>query len=415
MPLAMRYATRPVIVVFLTALGLTLGAPINARAQTLDFNAAADLDLVLPSNQRSFQKGGLGKLEFGGGGGNPVISGQGLADVRAQMAPELGAFMTFRLAPEHVPLDILEAYARYQPVSTASWLLSVKGGAFFPPISLENEAIGWTSPWTLTSSAVNSWVGQELRTIGTEATVEWRHQTGAIGVVGALFWANDPAGTVLSDRGWTFDSRPSGIFGQPRRPDLVASQVLLRAPPVREEPFKEIDQRPGWYLGASLRQDGVGRITGLYYDNQADPDKFIGGDFGWRTRFTSLGAELDTGEVVLLSQAMFGNTTIEPFEDGYFKTNFQSAYLLAGYYFDDFRIAGRLDVYATQPHNTVGGPAPGEHGYALTLAGTWSPIPRLRLTAELMRLDYERGQRAAIGLSPHVVELQGRLVARVLF
>ena len=411
----MGYATRLIAVIAVTVLGLTLGAGSMARAQTLDFNGAADLDLVLPSDQRSFQKGGLGKLEFGGGNSQPVVSGQVLADIRAHLVPELGAFATLRLAPEHVPLDILEAYARYQPISTASWLLSFKGGAFFPPISLENEGIGWTSPWTQTSSAINSWVGQELRTIGTESNVEWRHETGSFGVIGALFWANDPAGTVLADRGWTFDSRPTGIFGQPRRPDLVARQVLRRIPPVREEVFKEIDGRPGWYLGASLRQNDLGRIAALYYDNRADPAQFIGGDFGWLTKFTSLAAELDIGDVVLLSQAMFGETTIEPGRNRLLKTNFQSAYVLAGHYFDDFRIAARFDIFATQQHNTVGGPAPGEHGYAVTLAGTWTPRPGLRLTAELLRVDSVRGQRAYAGLPTHLVELQGQLVARLLF
>ncbi len=92
MPLAMRYATRLIAVISVTALGLILGPTGAAHAQKLDFNGAADLDLVLPSNQVSFQKGGLGKLEFGGGNGQPTVSGQGLSDIRAQLVPELGAF-----------------------------------------------------------------------------------------------------------------------------------------------------------------------------------------------------------------------------------------------------------------------------------------------------------------------------------
>jgi hypothetical protein len=411
----MRYATRLIAVTSLIAPAV-LCAGVAARAQTLNLNGTADLDLVLPSAQRSFQQGGLGKLEFGGGGQTPMASGQALADVRVGLAPSFGTFVTLRLTPdEHVPFDVLEAYARYQPVSSRDWVWSLKGGAFFPPISLENEGIGWTSPWTVTSSAINSWIGQELRTIGTESSLEWRHEGGSIGVVAALFWANDPAGTLLAERGWTFDSRPSGIFGEPRRPDLFATQVLGRVPPIREEPFKEVDHRPGWYAGASLRRDGIGRLAALYYDNRADPGMFIGNDFGWRTKFASLAGELDIGDVVLLSQAMFGNTTIEPFEDGYFKTNFQAAYLLAGYYFDEFRIAARLDVFATQQHNTVGGPAPGEHGHALTLAGTWTPRPWLRLTAEMLRVDSDRGQRAFAGSPSRVIELQGQFVTRVSF
>jgi hypothetical protein len=416
MPLAMRYATRLIAFTSLLSLGAMLGPGTGALAQKLDANALVDFGAALPSGERSFQKGGLGKLEFGADSGRPLPIGQALADIRAQLAPPLVAFATLRLAPDqHAPLDVIEAYARYQPVSNRALVWSLKGGAFFPPISLENEGVGWTSPWTLTPAAINSWIGQELRAVGAESSVEWRHDTGSVGVTGAFFFANDPVGTLLADRGWTFDSRPAGIFGEPRRPDLVARQMLGRIPPIREEPFKEIDQRPGWYAGATWRQDGLGRIAALYYDNRADPGLSIGNDFAWRTKFASLAAELDIGDVVLLSQAMFGETTVEPFEDAYFKTNFQSVYLLAGYYFDDFRIAARIDVFATQQHNTGSGPTPGEHGHALTLAGTWTPRPWLRLTAELLRVVSERGQRLLDGLPPHTTELQGQLVARVLF
>ena len=60
---------------------------------------------------------------------------------------------------------------RRRPVS---W--SVKAGAFFPTISLENDDLGWTSPYTLTPSAINSWIGEELRTIGSEAHAALRHR-----------------------------------------------------------------------------------------------------------------------------------------------------------------------------------------------------------------------------------------------
>ena len=120
MPLAMRYATRLIIVLSVTVTGLILGVGGSAHAQKLDFNGAADLDLVLPSNQVSFQKGGLGKLEFGGGSGNPIVSGQLLGDIRAQLAPSLGAFATLRLAPEHVPVDVLEATTFFQSLDSGA-------------------------------------------------------------------------------------------------------------------------------------------------------------------------------------------------------------------------------------------------------------------------------------------------------
>jgi len=71
-------------------------------------------------------------------------------------------------------VDALEAYLRYAPASDGDVSWSMKAGAFFPTISLENDDLGWASPYTLTPSAINSWIGDELRTIGGEGklTVE---------------------------------------------------------------------------------------------------------------------------------------------------------------------------------------------------------------------------------------------------
>ena len=48
----------------------------------------------------------------------------------------------------------------------SAWRSNLKIGAFYPPISLEHRASGWTNPYTISSSALNTWVGEELRTIG---------------------------------------------------------------------------------------------------------------------------------------------------------------------------------------------------------------------------------------------------------
>jgi len=389
---------------------LFLALPGIASAQELSVNGLVDLGLSIPSQTTSWLKGGFGKLDNGGGGGKSVAPvGQALADLRLDLDPSLGVFATTRIGPDqHAPFDVLEAYARYQPVSTANWLWSVKIGAFFPPISLENESVGWTSPWTLTPSAINSWVGDELRTIGGETKVEWRYGGGAVGLTGAVFGWNDPAGALLADRGWVFDSRPIGLLGEPRVPDALASQT-----PLREEPFKEIGGQPGWYAGVSLRQDDLGRISVLYYDNRANPSLFAGNDFGWRTKFTSIGLETGIGDVVLLAQGMAGSTEIDPVPNFQSITDFQAAYLLAGYYFGNFRIAGRVDGFAT--HTQPGGNGPTEHGGALTLSGCWNPVRWLRLSAELMHVESSSGQRIAAGLSPRASESQVQFVTRISF
>ena len=75
-------------------------------------------------------------------------------------------------------VDALETYLRYDDAGARLYRWSVKAGAFFPTISLENDDLGWTSPYTLTPSAINSWIGDELRTIGSEGTLRWKSEHG---------------------------------------------------------------------------------------------------------------------------------------------------------------------------------------------------------------------------------------------
>jgi hypothetical protein len=384
----------------LIATNLLLAPAVAAKAQDFSANGVVDLGFVVPSHDKTWIKGGFGKLDNGGGGAQgTTVVGQALSDLRLQLDPSLGVFARVRAGPDqHAPFDILEAYGRYQPVSTRDWLWSIKLGAFFPPISLENESVGWTSPWTLTPSAINSWVGDELRTIGGETNLLWRYGGGEAGLTGAVYGANDLAGQLLADRGWVFDSRPVGLFGEPRVPDLLARQQRL-VPPLREQPFKPIGGGPGWYAGATLRENELGRLTGLYYDNRADPGAFAGADFGWRTKFTSAGLETYLGDIVVLGQVMAGKTTIEPVANFFSTTDFQAAYLLFGYYFDDFR----------------GVTGPGELGRAFTLAGSWTPVPWLRLSTELIEVHSYRGQRSAARLNPTADEFQAQFVSRFFF
>jgi len=112
---------------------------------------------------------------------------------------------------------------------------------------------------------------------------------------------------------------------------------------------------------------------------------------------------------------MFGDTDIQPFDAFHSTTDFQAAYVLAGYYFGDFRIAGRFDVFATQLRNSIGPSPSGEHGRAFTLSGSWTPIRWFRLATELIQVDSSRAARASAGLNPNASEFQFQLVGRIFF
>lgn len=399
--------------------GLPALAVIVLPAAAADYKISgyADFRLVYPSDTDGFLVGGLGKTRWA-------------TDHQARLRPELGT-LALRADASPMPalhtvvelrydtqqktaLDILDAFARYRPVSVTRWRWSLKAGAFFPPISLENTDIGWASPWTLTPSAINSWVGDELRIIGSEAAVEWRGDVDHLSLAGALFAWNQPAGVVMADRGWAFDDHPIGLLDHVRLPDAVAA---ARAPPgqpysaLYDEEFHQVDGSPGWYLTASWDRPDYGRLTALYYDNNADPAARDNNVAAWRTKFWSVGAQTQIRNLTLIAQGMTGSTAIQPPGIATITTDFTAAFVLLGWQRGNWRYALRGDAFLTS--NSRSG---GEHGHAVTAAISWKPYRWLRLTSELMQIDSWRPQRMLDDNGPpRVGETQLQLAAKLSF
>jgi len=401
------------------ALGMLACAGAMRIAAATDFSAHGYVDcrLISRASERSFADGGLGKTRFGDGGVSAACVQADLT-VTAQLTPELLALADVQYqTTDRNAFSALEAYLRYRPVSTTPLRWSVKVGEFFMPVSLENEAIGWTSPWTLTPSAINSWLGEEFRTIGAEGRLEWRGATNTLeGIVG-LVRNNDPAGELLAARGWSLSDLVSGVGSRVREPDAYATFNGVPYP-LRFNPFLENDGRTGWYAGAGWKMPGAGGVQLLRYDNDADPTTHSGGSspvFSWRTDFWSLGAEADVGDIVFLGQAMTGSTEIVPSPFFSTSTDFRAAYLLAGWNRGVLRPTLRFDAFTTdQMPRSIDGRWR-EHGNAITFALNWRPYGWLRVTGEALRVYSWRNQRLDEGISPQQTDNQLQLSARLLF
>jgi hypothetical protein len=388
-----------------------------AGAQDFDAHGYLDCRLIARADERSWTDGGLGKTRFGGGGTTAACV-QAAVVATAQLTPSLLALadVQYQTTGKNA-FSALEAYLRYRPVSTTPLRWSVKLGEFFMPVSLENDAIGWTSPWTLTPSAIDGWIGEELRTIGAEARIEWRGTGQTFEGIAALVRENDPAGELLAARGWALADLTSGIGSRVREPDVYAIDNG-DAIPLRFDPFLENDGRTGWYAGASWRATGLGRIAVLRYDNEADPSTHSGGAspvFSWHTEFWSGGAELDFGDVVLLGQAMSGSTEIAPSPHFRTTTGFRAAYLLAGWNRGALRPAIRVDVFSTDQLPRSIDARVREHGEAATLALNWRPREWLRVTGEALFVRSTRNARTEEGIASLQNDRQLQLSARLLF
>ena len=390
----------------------------RADAQALSWQGYLDLRVAAAPAQAGWNEGGLGKVRFGGGGMTAAVSGAVAGTW--QLAPEWQASATLQLQTDQQrPLDLLDASLRYRPVSTSRWRWSAKVGAFFPPVSLENDAVGWTSPWTLAPSAINSWVGEELRSVGMELRIERRGATAAWSAFGSAFGANDPAGELLAARGWALGDLTSGLRGRVREPDAYAAQARTRVP-VRFRPVLEIDHRVGWYAGAAREGASGTKLVMLRYDNRGDPEASTRVDgrrlFAWRTRFWSLAGQARWRDVDLLAQAMDGSTAFEPVPGLYLDSRFSAGYLLAAWDTGTaWQPVARIDAFRIRQLPDGRPTALSEHGHAATVALNWRPDPRWRLTAEWLRVASVRSQRRLEGLPPRQVDVQLQVSVRRFF
>ena len=238
---------------------VALIAPAQALeiSDDLTISGYADLRGVAPTDQASYLQGGLGKFRYGG---KHYGGAEGVLQAELKLGDLFHAVMLLRAEPQTPGVvDALETYLRYDDHGAHDLGWSVKAGAFFPTISLENDDLGWASPYTLTPSAINSWIGDELRAIGSEATLRWKSGLGTVSLIGAVLCCNDENGTLMASHGWTMDDRPTGLFERVRL--STQSQKLFFSPLyARTGEFDEI-KRPRRLLcrrhmdGAGLGQD----------------------------------------------------------------------------------------------------------------------------------------------------------------
>jgi len=414
-----RYAKGPVFkglerVFFLMkfAGGFIFGAIVlttGVNAATIQIEGFADIRLIAPSAQDTYLDGGLGKLRYGEDDANLKL-GNIVGELRAQQ-DEWFAQADGRIDTEYgTALDLTEAFVGYAPPTRTNWSWSARVGAFFPPFSLENENVGWSTFWTVTPSAINSWVGAEVRTIGAEGTLAWRSNGNAVTLIGSVFGFNDTNGVLIAERGWNFDDRISGLFEKERLPDAVAI-AGGRAPPSTIHVFHETDDRPGWYLDLSYEIDGKTGFELMRYDNEADAMR----PRSWHTTFWEAGFRQQIGNVTILSQAMRGDTIRRTSAAAFTASDFQSAYALVGWDLTDWWLAARADIFQTRTR-TAAGPSPlSEDGHAFDATVTWLPRNWLRLSAEYLLVEDTRAQRGIDGDSPHQTETQFQFVIRTYF
>jgi hypothetical protein len=278
--------------------------------------------------------------------------------------------------------------------------LRLRAGQFFLPTSRENKGELWTSPYSISFSALNTWIAEEVRPVGAE--LEWRHTrtngdvlTGA----GTAFRGNDSMGALLGWRGWTVGSRLSTYDEVLPLPPLQSLDTFFADQ--RDDgtkPFgKDLDGRTG--IAARVRWSRPERMNVQYawLDNRGDRQLYAG-EYAWRTKFHLVSAELgNPDDLVLAAEYITGSTGMGIATAGFAQLDFHAGYVLISEKRGRNRWTARYDLFGTDEQDFTPAESNDESGRSWTLSWLYDLRPHLRLGAEMTQIAGDRPAAAQYG------------------
>lgn len=392
--------------------GLLITSPVAADG----FDASADVLAVSSNGTRSFLDNGLGELRFDSG-----HEGLQLDNVRFGYRGTTADIVHFTLEAVSYadrnsnPIDLTEAFAEIRPFPIGPWRSRFKIGAFYAPISLENRLEGWRSAYSLSPSAINTWVGEELRTFGAEYDLDWlgrqRGHDWEFGLGGSVYGWNESVGQLMAERGWAIHDRQQTLFGKIGQtgPDArIGDERLLTT---------EGANRAGYYVDGTAKYLGSLELRTLHYDNRADTSQFSRADdnFPWLTQFDSAGVRWTPDDRwTLISQWLSGRTCVQGDDDAYC-WHFDSQFLLLSWWLGGNRLSGRYDRFDMHQSSPSAGSADGytDHGHAWTFAYQRDVNRYLSVALEYLQMDSRLTRRLEFGLPDVARERELELALRL--
>ena len=348
----------------------------------LDLNGAVALRGVNAGGPVSWLDGGWGRLEAGGSR-NELLAD---AHLGAEWSTEhFGARLSGTGGRDAGGGygGVVEAYVEARKEFGLDEV-QLRAGQFFLPTSRENKDELWQSPYALSFSALNSWIGEEVRPIGVD--LQYRHITGAghaITAAGTAFRGNDTMGTLLAWRGWSSGNRIAATGEVLPLPPLGSLPVFF---PLQRhdgtQPFgRDLDGHTGYSARLRYSLPERGNVQYTFVDNQGDR-LLHRGQYAWATRYHQLGAEVGNADrLIVAAEYMRGKTGMGQ-GAAFVDADFYAAYLLISQKLGRSRFSGRYEMFNTEERDFSPAEWNGEHGRAWTFTWLYDLRPDLRVGAE---------------------------------
>jgi hypothetical protein len=376
-------------------------SPADTMHGVLDVRASA------ADGEPSFTTRGFGKFRLGGdpndGGLDPKLQ---VSLAALEWTPRLGWALSAVVDAGHQPgqenwIDLYQAYLLIKPVPQSATRFKARIGYFYPPVSLENDGRVWTDRDAITPSVIASWIGEEVKVLGGEASVSHDFGDQQVTLTGALYGYDETSGALLTFRGWGLDDLQSQAFGAFDLPPL--SPFLTDLQDDQTYSARELDGRVGYYVAGEWATPWPLTLSALHYDNNGDGTTLDSElQWSWATQFTTVGAAGRIGDHTrLLAQALDGETRIgfkaHPLTD----VGFRAAFVQVSHDLGDDTLTARADAFeASDLAPRTGSPTLGEHGWAIT--GDWRhPLGKhLDLRLEASHVESTRPSRVLAGERP---------------
>jgi hypothetical protein len=404
----------------LAALTLMLGCAGQAWAQAdivspAAFHGLAEIRLAGGDTETSWLKGGFGKT---GQAHEGLRFTQAALEWRPSFNFALSGVVTALYQPDVDPrFDIGEAYLKLKAPPMAQTRLSARAGIFYPPVSLEHDGVAWTTPDMLSGSMINSWIGEEVKVTGLEATAQRAFGAHEFEATLAVFGWNDTSGTLLTYRGWASHEVRAGVHTEFELPPLSKFAAMFQPP--ETYPFRELDRRAGYYGRIEWRPPAPVSFNALYYDNAGDRTTVNSEEqWSWKTRFLNLGMRWDLSDTTrVLAQAMKGRTEMGYVIPGgrWFDVDFASAYVLASHRLGEDTVTGRAEWFETRDRTFQVIDDNTEHGWAVTGAWRHHLAPHADLILEAQHIASKRPARVLAGDAPQQDETLLQSALRLSF
>jgi hypothetical protein len=409
-------------------LAFATAAPAFAQVDLISpgvFSGQIDARLSASDGETSWTRGGFGKTRYGGAGAGEAGRLQiASADLvwRPRLAWDLSGYVDAVAQPDQAHgVDLSEAYLLYKPLPREDGLrYSARAGLMYPPVSMENDGPAWTPSRTITPSAINSWIGEEVKTWGGEATIARRWEEQEVSATAGVFAGDDTSGTLLTWRGWALHDVRSTAFG-----DFPIPQVPREHKPFYEAtqgPYSrsvdEIDGRPGIYARAEWRAPGAVTVNLFYYDNAGDRTTFVNRQWSWDTTFWNLGLRLKPDDKTeVLAQAMTGRTVtgfVTPI--GWrVDAGFDAAYLLVSRELGKDLVTGRIDGFQVRDHTFQALDNNDERGWAVTADYRHPITEHMAALVEVLHVQSDRPSRAYVGQAPRQAQTTLQTALKLAF